>query len=94
VFAYAFATVLLAGLNIVVMYKIGIHRFDFIAPLALCAVGEVVGISVHHGSLSDMIAVLIVGNGLALVCAAYKVTAPLQSREAVPAPPSAASDAA
>ncbi len=94
VFAYAFATVLLAGLNIVVMYKIGIHRFDFVAPLALCAVGEVVGISVHHRSLSDVIVVLIVGNGLALVCAAYKVTAPLQSRAAVPVPPSAASDAA
>ncbi len=93
VFAYAFATVLLAGLNIVVMYKIGIHRFDFLAPVALCAVGEVAGISVHHQTLSDVIAVLIVGNGLALVGAAYKVTAPLQSRAAVPAPPSEGSAA-
>ena len=89
-FGYGFAMVLLAGLNVVVMYKIGIHRFDFVAPLALCAVGEIVGISLHHNSLWDVISVVIAGNGLALVTAAYRVTAPLASRRE----PVAASDAA
>ena len=80
VFSYGFAMVLLAGLTVVVMYKIGIHRFDFVAPLAVCAVGEIVGISVHHRSLADVISVLVIGNGLALVTSAYRVTAPLAPR--------------
>jgi len=80
VFGYGFAMVLLAGLNVVVMYKIGIHRFDFIVPLAICAIGEIVGISVHHRSLADVISVLVAGNGLALLGAAYRVTSPLAER--------------
>jgi hypothetical protein len=80
VFVYGIAMVLLAGLNLVVTYKIGIHRFDFIVPLALCAIGEIVGISFYHRSLSDVIDVLLIGNGLALVACAYRVTAPLASR--------------
>jgi O-antigen/teichoic acid export membrane protein len=91
VFGYGFAMVLLAGLNLVVTYKIGLHRFDFIVPLAVCTVGEIVGISVYHASLADVIAVLIAGNGLALAGSAYKVTSPLVAR---PAAPAAASDAA
>ena len=80
VFKYGFAMVLLAGLNVVVVYKIGIHRFDFLVPLALCAIGEIVGMSLYHRSLSDVIDVLTIGNGLALVSCAYRVTAPLASR--------------
>jgi hypothetical protein len=68
----------------------GIHRFDFLAPLAVCAVGEVVGMSLFHQTLSQVIAVLIVGNALAFACAAYRVTAPLAPRVSV----SAAVDAA
>jgi hypothetical protein len=70
---------------VVVVYKMGIHRFDFLAPLSLCAIGEVVGMSVFHRTLSDVIAVLIVGNALAFVCAAYRVTAPLAPRVSVTA---------
>ncbi len=80
VFGYGLAMVLLAGLNVVVMYKIGIHRFDFIIPLAICAIGEIVGISVHHRSLADVISVLVAGNGLALLASAYRVTSPLAAR--------------
>jgi len=80
VFSYGLAMVLLAGLNVVVMYKIGIHRFDFVLPLAICAIGEVVGISVHHASLPDVISVLVAGNGLALLGVAYRVTSPLAAR--------------
>ncbi len=81
VFPYGIAMVLLAGLNVVVAYKIGIHRFDFILPLALCTVGEIVGISLHHRTLSDVIVVLIVGNGLALVTSAFRIDAPVRARD-------------
>jgi hypothetical protein len=76
VFSYGLAMVLLAGINVIVMYKIGIHRFDFVLPLGLCAVGEVVGISVHHASLGDVIGVLITGNTLALLASSYRVLSP------------------
>ncbi len=78
-FSYGFAMVLLAILTVVVVYKIGIHRFDFVAPLALCTLGELVGIAVHHASLSDVITVLIVANGLALLASAYRVNAPVRT---------------
>jgi O-antigen/teichoic acid export membrane protein len=76
VFAYGFAMVLLAVLNVIVAYKIGIHRFDFVWPLALCAVGEIVGISFYHRSLADVIAVLVAGNGIALLASAFRLNVP------------------
>ncbi|GAC1542657.1 MAG: hypothetical protein NVS3B16_07900 [Vulcanimicrobiaceae bacterium] len=59
-------------------------------PLAVCAIGEIVGISLHHRSLGDVIAVLIAGNGIALVAAAYRVNAPLRKRAHVTASDAAA----
>ncbi len=90
VFAYGLAMVLLAALNVVVMYKIGIHRFDFVVPLAVCAFAEIAGISLHHRSLGDVIAVLIAGNGIALAATAYRINAPLRMRSAVTATDAAA----
>ena len=75
VFPYGVAMVLLAGLNVVVMYKIGIHRFDFVVPLAVVAAGEVAGISLHHRTLSSVIAVLIAGNAIALAASLFRVNA-------------------
>ncbi len=80
VFSYGLAMVLLAGINVIVIYKIGIHRFDFVVPLGLCAVGEVVGISVHHASLGDVIGVLIAGNAFALLASSYRVLSPQRAR--------------
>jgi O-antigen/teichoic acid export membrane protein len=82
VFSYGIAMVLLAALNTVVVFKIGIHRFEFIAPLCLCAVGELVGISVYHSSLTQIIEVLIGGNAIALAASAYGITAPLRPASA------------
>jgi O-antigen/teichoic acid export membrane protein len=76
VFSYGIAMALLAALNTVVVFKIGIHRFDFVVPLAACAIGELVGISFLHASLSQIIEVLIAGNAVALVVSSYRITAP------------------
>ena len=75
VFPYGVAMVLLAALNVVVVYKIGIHRFDFLLPLAVVAFGEIVGISLYHRTLSSVIAVLIVGNAIALAASLFRVNA-------------------
>ena len=92
VFGYGFAMVELAVLSVLVSYKIGIHRFDFVAPLGLCALGEVVGISLYHRTLGDVIHVLVVGNFLAALFSAWRVWAP--SPAGVGRPLSAASDPA
>ena len=85
VFGYGFAMVELAVLSVLVSYKIAIHRFDFVVPLALCATGEVVGISIYHRTLDDVIRVLIAGNLLASVLTAWRVWAPARDEARITA---------
>jgi O-antigen/teichoic acid export membrane protein len=73
VFSYALAMVLLAALNVVVTFKMGAHRFDFIGPLVLCAVGEVVAIALRHQTLAGVVQILIVGNALGLAASFYRI---------------------
>jgi O-antigen/teichoic acid export membrane protein len=73
VLGYGFAMVELAILSVLVSYKIGIHRFDFVIPLAICAIGEVAGISAFHATLDDVIRVLVVGNFLAAALTSWRV---------------------
>jgi O-antigen/teichoic acid export membrane protein len=80
VFSYGVAMVLLAALNVVVTFKIGLHRFDFIVPLTFVAVGEIVGISLHHARLGDVISVLICGNVVALAASLYRIDASVAVR--------------
>jgi O-antigen/teichoic acid export membrane protein len=79
VFPYGIATVLLAALNSVIFYKMGIHRFDFVAPLAVVAVGEIVAISLFHASLIRVVETLIGGNALGLAAALYRINTPVVS---------------
>jgi len=80
VFAYGFAMTLLAVLNLIVNYKIGIHRFDFIVPLAVCLVAEVAGISVYHAGLSEVIFVLTAVNGAAVLGSGWRIWAKVEKR--------------
>ena len=84
--SYGFAMVELAILSVLVSYKIGIHRFDFVVPLGACALGEVVGIALYHRTLDDVIHVLIVGNFIAAACSAWRVWAPTDVRTSVTVP--------
>jgi O-antigen/teichoic acid export membrane protein len=77
VFSYGVATVLLAALTTVATYKIGIHRYDFVWPLAACTILELAGIAFYHASLSQIIGVLITGNTIALIASVYRINAPL-----------------
>jgi O-antigen/teichoic acid export membrane protein len=77
VFSYGIAMVLLAALNTVATYKIGIHRYDFVWPLGACTVLELAGIAFYHSSLSQIIGVLIAGNAVALLSSVYRINAPL-----------------
>jgi O-antigen/teichoic acid export membrane protein len=79
VFSYGIAATLLATLNTVALYKIAVHRFDFIAPVAVVAAGELLTIVLRHDSPQQVISVLIVGNALALGCSLFRIDAPLRS---------------
>lgn len=83
VFSYAIAMVLLGALGVIVSYKIGVHRFDFVLPVALVAAGEIAGIVAFHKTLAEVITVLIVGNALALAASLYRLTAPLAARGSI-----------
>jgi len=75
VLSYGIAMVVLAALTVVVTFKIGLHRFDFVVPLACVALGEIVGIWVHHATLGEVISVLVVGNCIALAASLYRIDA-------------------
>jgi O-antigen/teichoic acid export membrane protein len=77
VFSYGVAMVLLGALNTVATYKIGIHRYDFVWPLAVCTILELVGIALYHASLTQIVSVLIGGNAVALLASVYRINAPL-----------------
>jgi len=66
VFAYGIAMALLAATNVVVNYKIGLHRYGFVVPLAIMAVVEPAAMQLFHATLWSIIDVLIVGNAVAL----------------------------
>jgi O-antigen/teichoic acid export membrane protein len=66
-FPYGLASTLLAFLNTVVAYKIGIHRFGFVVPLSVVAVSELIAIGIFHNTALEVIRILIVANAIALV---------------------------
>jgi O-antigen/teichoic acid export membrane protein len=75
VFPYGVAMAMLGAVTVVVNYKIGLHRFDFLAPLLAVAVCEVVAIALFHATLTDVVRVVLVGHTLALGTSLYRVTA-------------------
>jgi hypothetical protein len=79
VFSYGVAMVELAFLTVLVNFKMGIHRFDFAWPLAICAVAEVIGIAEFHQSLFEVTLVLIAGNFLATLGVSWGVWKPAPS---------------
>ena len=66
-FTYGIASTLLAVLNTVVLYKIGIHRFSFIVPLAIVALTELLAIGIFHDAVLEVLRILIVVDAAALV---------------------------
>ncbi len=74
VFQYDVAMGMLAVITLVVSYKIGIHRFDFLYALGGALILEVAGIALFHRSLWDIIHVLLAGNALAIIGCSYRIT--------------------
>jgi O-antigen/teichoic acid export membrane protein len=75
-FPYGVAATLLAALNTVVLFKLGIHRFDFVVPLAAIALLELIAIALFHDTPQRVIQILIVANACGLLAVLYRVAAP------------------
>jgi O-antigen/teichoic acid export membrane protein len=75
VLPYGCAMALLAATTIVASYKIGLHQFNFLAPLGAVAVGEIVALQVLHDTLSEVIAVVLIGHAIAFTGTLYRITA-------------------
>jgi len=65
-FRYGAAMSLLGITNVVVTYKIGLHRYNFVWPLIAMAICEPLAIHFFHSSLTSIINVLLVVNAVAL----------------------------
>jgi O-antigen/teichoic acid export membrane protein len=68
-FPYGMAMTFLGTTTLIATYKIGLHRYDFAAPLAAICVGEIFVIALRHATLGQVISVLLVGHGAALLAA-------------------------
>ncbi len=90
VFRYGLATALLAVANVAVVYKIGIHRFDFVVPLGVIALAEIAAIAVRHGSIAQVVEIVIAANACAAFAALYRLGAPARSPALVQAGKAAA----
>ncbi|MEO6990753.1 MAG: hypothetical protein ABI346_03605 [Candidatus Baltobacteraceae bacterium] len=77
VFPYGVAMTLLAATGMVMSYKVGLHRFDFVVPLGFAAIGEIVAIQFVHARIDQVINVLIIGHAFALVGTLYAVHRPV-----------------
>lgn len=75
VFRYDIVMLLLAGITLVVNYKIALHRFDFVYPLFAVLIAEVVAIAFRHRGIVDVINILLAGNAIALMAVLYRVNA-------------------
>ena len=81
VFPYGCATAALATANVFAMYKIGLHRFDFVGPLLVVMAGEVVSVVLRHRVLADVLQTIVVGHALGLAVVIWRLTsAPAAAR--------------
>lgn len=67
IFIYGVAMTFLAATNVIVTYKIGLHRYNFLLPVVAMAILEPAAIQFFHSSLPEVIRVLLVGNALACI---------------------------
>jgi len=85
VLEYSIAMALLAATSLVATYKVGLGRFDFVPGVVTVALGEVIAIQFLHARLEQVIGILVIGNGVALVAALAGVRRPVAA--AVPRGP-------
>ena len=80
VFEYGIVMAISACLTLLVNYKIGLHRFDFVLPLVIVLIAEVGAIALFHTTLWDVIHILLAGNALSVLACSYRLTSAVPVR--------------
>jgi O-antigen/teichoic acid export membrane protein len=74
VFQYDLAMAVLACITLLVNYRIALHRFGFLVPLAAILIAEVTAVAAFHSTLWEIIHILLFGNVAALLVCSYRIT--------------------
>jgi O-antigen/teichoic acid export membrane protein len=64
--AYVAAAAALGLANVVAAYQFGLHRYAFVVPATIVAIGEIAAIAIWHPSISAVVAVVLCGHALFL----------------------------
>lgn len=75
IFPYGCAAAAFGLTSIAVAYQMGRHRFDFVLPLLLIVVCEVVAIALVHETAAEIVLIVLIANVLAFFAAIFRVTA-------------------
>jgi O-antigen/teichoic acid export membrane protein len=74
VLLYVTASGCLSLANVVTAYKMGLHRYDFVAPILGVAILEISVLSWWHPSLLAVVAVLTIGHATVFVATLFRIT--------------------
>ncbi len=74
VMPYCIAATFLTLTSLVITYKTALHRFDFLAPILVVAVSEIVLIHLFHHSIRDVVTILVWGNLIALFSSSWRLS--------------------
>lgn len=78
VFRYGIAMSILAAFTLVATYKMGLHRFDFVIPLWMGTLAEILTITFFHASLMQVITIITVGHAAVLAASLYRIGKPVR----------------
>jgi O-antigen/teichoic acid export membrane protein len=76
VFTYVVASGALSLANVSAAYKIGLHQYDFVRPVALVGLGEVVALALWHPTLTAAVTVLVCGHLALFAVTLFRLNAP------------------
>lgn len=76
VLLYTIASGALSLANVIAAYKMGLHRYDFVIPVAAVAVAEITAFACWHPTLLSAVTVLLIGHAALLCATLYRLNAP------------------
>ena len=74
VLLYVIASGCLSLANVVAAYKMGLHRYDFVAPILVVAIAEIAVLSLWHPTLTAVVSVLAAGHAMVLIATLFRIT--------------------
>ncbi|GAC1546500.1 MAG: hypothetical protein NVS2B17_29840 [Candidatus Velthaea sp.] len=73
---YAIGISLLGLANVAVTFKIGIHRFDYVVPLCIAVIAELIGFVMFHRSAADIVHVVVFVDIVTFAISLWRIATP------------------